>query len=340
MADIHDLSISDIREFLSINGIYNYSGFLSSSTNNDIYDVALNLMKKRDTIYDDVPISIIEWMLAHNTLQKKINIPSYTKSQIEKLNSNDLNNLSKSLGLTKNNIDNVINILHYMHKLNESELDFERNTDLYINLLINSNFNTIIKLLKAKPLLRYQIPELFYDILITNKNLLKNRDKSLYYKETSDFTRALIDLKYFDLIEKILPIISEDDKINYFNLIELFAEKRFLDKYFKYFPNEYRPIFRIIVANALNNKKVSPYYLIRKVLEFAINNNNLDMIKSILDKLQINHIKIESEYDKYNDKYNIRYGAKFYGIYIIFTEKEKDNLDILIKEARKLMLNK
>lgn len=263
--------------------------------------------------------------------RKKINIQSYTRSQIEKLQLDDIIYLSKLLGLTKNNFDNVINILRVMHKLKESELDFEINKDLYTN----SDLKTVIELLKAKPSLKYKVSELFPDILITNKN----RDKSLYYKETSDFVRALIDLKYFDLIEKILPIISEDDKINYFNLIELFTEKRFLDKYFKYFPKEYRPIFRIIVATVLNNnKKVSPYYLIHKILETAISNKNLDMINAILDRLQINHNKINIEYDKYN-KYNIKYKAKFYGISIIFTEKEKDDLDILINEARKLMLN-
>jgi len=215
MTDVHDLNISDLRDFLSANNIdiYKYRGFLSA--NSDIYDIAFDLMKKQNTQYDDVPISIIEWMLAYNALQKKINILSYTKNQIKNLQSNDFNDLSKSLGLTKNNIDNVINILRFIHKLKESELDFEINTDLYNNLLINSNFEIIIELLKSKPSLKYKISELFPDILIYNRGIPD------FYSETSNFIKALIDLREFDLIKKILPIIIKDDDSNYFNLIEL-----------------------------------------------------------------------------------------------------------------------
>ena len=211
MTDVHDLNISDLRDFLSANNIdiYKYRGFLSA--NSDIYDVVFNLMKDPNTQYDDVPVSIIEWMLAHNAVLKKLNLSSYTKSQIKNLRLDDFSILSKSLGLTKHNIDNVINILHFMHKLKESELDFETYNDLYTNLLKVSNFETIFKLLKSKPSLKYQIPELFYDILIYNKGI------DDFYHQTSNFVRGLINLRYFDLIEKILPIISEDDYRNYFN---------------------------------------------------------------------------------------------------------------------------
>src|SRR5688572_5753331 len=112
MADIHDLDISDVRDFLSANNRdrYNYHGFSSKSNNknsvddSNTYNVAFNLMKDPNSIYEDVPDSIIQWMLAYNALQKKINIPSYTKNQIEKLNSDDFNHLSKLVGLNKNNM--------------------------------------------------------------------------------------------------------------------------------------------------------------------------------------------------------------------------------------------
>lgn len=317
MTDIHDLNISDIREFLLSNNI--------RYKNKDIYDIALNLMKKQDTKYDDVNISIIQWMLAYNALQKKLDIQSYTESQIKNLSQNDLNNLVKSLGLTKNNIDNVINVLRFMHKLKESELDFETYDDLYINLLRVSNFETILKLLKSKPSLKYQIPVLFYDILIYNKGI------DNFHNQTSNFVRGLIDLRYFDIIEKILPIISEDDYRNYFNLIELFTEKRYLDKYFKYFPNQYHPILIKIITKALyytHYKNIPSYYLIYKILEFGINNNNLDMIKGILDNLRINKFK-------YENKFN----GTFHLMNLEFNDDEKDNLDILISEAKELMRN-
>lgn len=331
MADIRDLNISDLRDFLSANQIYHYNGFLLSN-NNDIYDVAFNLMKDKNAKYDDVPISIIEWMLARNALIKKINVPSYTRTQIKNLKFDDLNNLAKLLGLTKNNVDNVINILHYMHKLKESELDFEMYTDLYTSLLVTSNFETIIKLLKSKSSLKNEISEVFDNILIYNKGIPD------FYNKTSNFIRSLIDMKEFDLIEKILPIIIEDDDRNYFNLIELFAEKRFLNIYFKYFPNKYRSIFMISVVKALSNKKLSSYYLIYKILDFAVNNENFDMIKAILYKLQIDPIKLRDIYDKYNDSYNIRYRAKFYGIDFLLSEKEKSNLDMLVRKAKELTL--
>ena len=324
--DIYDLSISDLREFLLVNNIKYFD-------NNDIYDIAFDLMKNKNTKYDDVPISIIQWMLAHNALQKDINIPSYTISQIEKLGSNDLNRLSKLLGLTKSNIDNVLNILRFMHKLKESELDFEINIDLYTNLLINSRFETIIKLLKSKPSLKNRIPELFNEILIYNKGVNDVNDLNIFYNETSNFVRALIDLRYFDLIEKILPIISKNNDRNYFNLIELFAEKRYLDKYFKYFPKTYHPIFIFSIMKALNKAKVSPYYLIQKTLETAINNKNLNMIKSIVDQL-----KLESKIENYKYDYDKRFYVKFSSQIFYITDDERSDLRILIDEANKLNL--
>ena len=76
MAEINDLEISDIRKFLQENGIYGFG----SINNPDMYSLAFDLMKKSDTSYNDVPISIKEWVLAYNALHKKINIPSYTKN--------------------------------------------------------------------------------------------------------------------------------------------------------------------------------------------------------------------------------------------------------------------
>lgn len=72
MADIHDLNISIIRKFLDANKIYNYQGFLLDKKDDEnLYNIALNLMKDKNTKYDDVPTNVIEWMLAYNILQKK-----------------------------------------------------------------------------------------------------------------------------------------------------------------------------------------------------------------------------------------------------------------------------
>jgi hypothetical protein len=215
-----------------------------------------------------------------------------------------------------------------MHKLKISDLDFEIAIDLYTNLLINAEFMTVIDLLKSKPSLKSQIPYLFYEILINNKNLIKNRDKASYYKETSNFVRSLIDLKYFDIVEKILPIIIEDDVRNYFNLFELFTEKRFLEKYFKFFPEEYDQSFVFNIVQALNNKKVKPYYLISKILGTAINNKNFNMFNAVIDKLQTARLGDYSHEPKGNAH------MMFYRIPFDITTEEKNNLDILIEKGK------
>jgi hypothetical protein len=322
MADIHDLPISSIRKFLSANGIYNYQGFLSDQkSNKDLYKIAFDLMKTKNAKYEDVPINIIEWILAYNALQKNLNIKNYTKGQIKNLPQNDLDDLANLLGLTKNNRDNVINVLSFMHKIKFSDLDFESYEDLYVSLLTNSEFSTIIKLIQSKPSLKKSLPSLFYEILINNKNLVKNRDKNLYYRETSDFIRSLINLKEFDIIEKILPIISNNDKNNYYNLIELFAETRFLDKYFKFFPTEFDRAFFVSVVKALNNKKVKHYYLISKILETAIHDKNYEMMKYLIPKIKIDLAGVHK--------------IIFYGAPLLLEQKEEDMLIRVINKAIK-----
>lgn len=110
MSDIHDLKIVDLEKFLEVNSVKNLH-------NLDIYNYALSLMKDTNTIYKDVDISIIEWMLAYNALLKKISVPIYTVIDIKNLSEPEYNKLSKSLGLSKNNMVNFINVLKYMHKL-------------------------------------------------------------------------------------------------------------------------------------------------------------------------------------------------------------------------------
>jgi len=318
MADIHDLDVSTIRELLSSNGIYLYSGFLSNKNDEDIYNVALDLMKSKNTKYDDVNVKVKEWVLAHNALLKNLDIPSYTVYQINNLPQDKLNILAKLLGLTKNNRQNVINILRYMHKLKESELDFEMNNDLYSNLLITSEFRTIIDLLKSKPCLKNRIPELFSEMLFYNKGLRKNVDKSLYYQDTYQFMESLINSKYFDILDKILPIISNEDPGNYYNLIKLFTIKRYLGKYLKNLPSKYSPLLLIAIVKALNHG--TAYYLISTVLQKAIDDENLEMIKGIVDKFNYGLL-----------------GYTFYHFPLRINTKEESDLKKLIQEARKLI---
>src|SRR5436190_16665330 len=114
MANVHDIDIEDIKILLSKNNIK------IPEIKDEIYDIAFDLMNEKSTSYDDVPISIIEWMMAHNALKKNIINKTYYSDDIKALSTVEINKLSKSLGMKSNNIDNIINILRYMHKLKNS----------------------------------------------------------------------------------------------------------------------------------------------------------------------------------------------------------------------------
>ena len=64
MTDVHDIYIQDVKILLSKNNIK------IPDSQEEIYDIAFDLMNDKNTSYDDVPLSIIEWMMAHNTLKK------------------------------------------------------------------------------------------------------------------------------------------------------------------------------------------------------------------------------------------------------------------------------
>ena len=113
MADVYDIDIENIILLLSKNNIK------IPDSRNEIYDIAFDLMNDKNTSYDDVPISIIEWMMAHNALKKNSSINFYEIEDIKTLTIIDRKNLAKNLGMGGDNIDNIINILRYMHKLKE-----------------------------------------------------------------------------------------------------------------------------------------------------------------------------------------------------------------------------
>ena len=62
--------------------------------------------------------------MAYNALKRNPNFKMYHIEDVRNLSINERNTLAKSLGMKKNDINNIINILRYMHKL-EGELKFE-----------------------------------------------------------------------------------------------------------------------------------------------------------------------------------------------------------------------
>lgn len=158
MANIQDVDLKAIKTLLSTNNIE------IPEKRRDIYDKAMNLMNKISTSYEMIPISIIEWMLAYNALKRNIIDKSYHIKDLRKLSKIEQNVLAKNLGMKGYNIENIINILRYIHKL-EGELKFEENLDLYKPLLLNSELNTVIDLLKSKPSLKPLILEILPEII-------------------------------------------------------------------------------------------------------------------------------------------------------------------------------
>lgn len=215
MTSIYDLPYRDIEEFLLANDRDFYD-------ENQGYNMTLDLLKDKKA--KGHTMSIIEWMMAHNLLICKVNIPNYTTSQINKMSQNEINNLAKLLKMNGNNIENIKNILRYLHKLdNKNVLILPEIDDIILQNLIrlegeDLNFDTlkindVINLLKThrnKALIR--------------KLVYNNLEKILFYNFLIIDTEKFDDLWYFRDLSYDLP------KSVVLKLLE-FNEKRLIKDY-------------------------------------------------------------------------------------------------------------
>src|SRR5438477_10890704 len=99
MMFIHDIQYEDITEFLLANN-------KNSDIKDDAYNKALLLLKDKKAIGHTK--SIIEWIMAHNLLASKIDIPNYTTHKINKMSEFDIDNLAILLKMQGNNRENII----------------------------------------------------------------------------------------------------------------------------------------------------------------------------------------------------------------------------------------
>jgi len=82
MTSIYNVPYEDITEFLLANNkIYD--------NDDDAYNKALILLKDKKAIGHTT--NIIEWLMAHNLLVHKVNIPNYTIYDINKMSQNEIN---------------------------------------------------------------------------------------------------------------------------------------------------------------------------------------------------------------------------------------------------------
>lgn len=115
MTSITSIPVKDIKLFLSQNGV----SFVSKNEK-QMYDDAWNLIQKGAKNYPD---SVVEWMIAYNLLQQKVNIRNYHRWDISDLSKEELNNLTQLLTLKVANKERIINILRYLGKLDEDLLN-------------------------------------------------------------------------------------------------------------------------------------------------------------------------------------------------------------------------
>ena len=110
MSDISDIPLSDVLNFLILNDVE------VGISDDNYYSKAFKILRN-PTSKKTIPI--IEWMMAYNFLKTKTELRSYSVNEIKKLSNKERFDLSKMLRMKSDNIDHILNILRYMHKLTD-----------------------------------------------------------------------------------------------------------------------------------------------------------------------------------------------------------------------------
>jgi hypothetical protein len=215
MANIHDISFEDIELFLAGNN-------LSVPKNiDDVYNKAFNLFKKGNMEF--YPDSVVEWMMAYNVIQSKIKIQTYKKSYILSLSRKDIRELASLLGMKNDNIDHILNILRFLHKLDDDSKDLKKEKLIFDPF---KSYREIQNTIQNVPLgiLEYLPDEKIIDILdvsdfdditiLCNTSKLLNNICNSYIgtQEMRDkFPKDSLDISKFTISElayysKILPL--------------------------------------------------------------------------------------------------------------------------------------
>ena len=232
MTSIRQIPYDDIELFLLTNNID-----LSSDVNVN-YNIAKRLVKNSKTKFEIS--SVVEWMIAHNLIVLKANIPTYRKSDILEMSDQEIKKLARSLTMKSNNIDHILNILRYLGKLNEYTNifsgnpfnKFSENTDILYETLKDSDIDDIINFCvssnkinksctssKIVSLIRYKLQEFnnidlskftLKELILFSKIVKFNEYATIYYDAV---IMELNKIKYnFMEVDKIGNIIQFDYK--------------------------------------------------------------------------------------------------------------------------------
>jgi len=179
MTSFSDIPIKDIEYLLKVNNL---------SLSGDKYLTAWNFILTNPNI--NVPISIADWIIAHNLVQKEVNIPVMTYFDI-------ITSKNKLL-----NLPNIINVMSYLHKLDERDPFKDLPNEVVAKILSELDCDQILSLCKLNKRFNFICTE--YKRLIFDKFLLKQG-----YNLT-DYDPKIIckALKLNQRVTDIVPIFS------------------------------------------------------------------------------------------------------------------------------------
>lgn len=112
MTSITDIPISAIKDFLRRN---NYR-----ATNDKLYDVAKDIILNSEADY--YPDEIVNWIIAYNFYFSEEPLKTYKTTEIEKLSQKELSILARKLGSDKDDKETVLDVLSYLHKIDDYDL--------------------------------------------------------------------------------------------------------------------------------------------------------------------------------------------------------------------------
>jgi len=235
MTSIRDIPFEDIKSFLSDNKV----GIPKNIDN--AYKTAFDLMQSGSAKF--YPDNVITWIMAYNLIKSKKHIPMYNKSVVISLSKQDVDRLASSLGMKSDNMDAILNILTYLHKLNDDTINRGLLPTLEIRMLEIMDLETLLKTFKTnkqafRPLVYKALPEIINNYYY-QEDLPKNTNRRLDYYGLDQFTSDLFDLKEYALVKKIIELSYPKEDIYAGLVYNSLDDQEQLEIYFKIAPENY-----------------------------------------------------------------------------------------------------
>jgi len=299
MASIRDIPYKDIEIFL----IANKKAFRGE---NDAYDKAKELLK--DENMEGHTDNILEWIIAYNLLKSKVNIPNYTLYEIHKMSQNKLNDLAKLLTMKGNDVENIINILRFLHKLDDS---VDINTNQILNIAGEEIFNIILSNMDNKTINRMNINK-YSTLVLEDQEFWKNR------------------------LEEIFGLKSNDPNFDYrFAVKFLDNDKSFEENYHEAMDKGLKSIIKLLLENNVV-EVIEPLKFLNKIhttLPGLGQNKNLPY-KDFIEEIIIETNDIEGQRVVYFDYFDrIEFTGNNFKIQLDIEDVMDDNVDREIKST-------